>query len=472
MKIKSFIAAILVLLAFSSCNNEVVNETPLPADTETEFQEKGYLVLNLVNPPATRTSVGDEGTEEGSVNESNIDSLIVVLTDKAGLITSVIVPEDMEGMSAKFQVALGGHYVFALVNCPEDVKIEVGGNIHRVIAIAEAGDVTSGYMDGSFMMINRSLPDVDFAGVRVVVNEKHSVNMPARVDVYVDRVVCKIYDVTKAPVEVGFSSPTKEFIDGVDVLGFVLLNVNKKFNLIQTWSDYDLYDEKILSTPLTVSGIIAEQYFHNIGEYTTLAKTDGVISSITDKTLGKDELFGSGPVYATENRPAIIDMDEEGITSGRGETTGVIYKVQAKKNGENSITFYKYKNVLYNELTSINKFPEFSGMDLNSMEIPDLRGLGIQVYEDGIMYYTYYIRDPNTAHQLDKENYYAVFRNSSYRLEINKISLIGDDIPGGGVIDPEQEGGPGNPPIGRKEAFISVNLTVNPWVLNTLKIDF
>ena len=366
---------------------------------------------------------------------------------------------------------MGGHYVFALVNCPVEVK--VGEDIQRVIKTAIATDVTSGYKNGSFMMTNKSNPNTEFAGVRAVIKETHSINNPAKVDIHVDRMVCKIYDATTAPVEADFSTTTSNTVDGVEVLGFVLLNVNKDFNLIQTWSDDDQYNEKILSTPLFGSGKIANQYFHNISEYTTLTKTDdGVITSITDKTLNVNDLFGVGPVYASENRPTIIDMGEDGITSGRGETTGVIYKVQAKKEGINLGTFYKYNNTLYNDLTTINDFSKFAGEDLSQKSIPELRGLGIQVYENGIMYYTYYIRDPNTAHQLDKKNYYAVFRNSSYKLAINKISLIGDDIPGGGVIDPEQGGDPGNPPIDRKEAYISVNLTVNPWVLNTLEINF
>ena len=96
MKIKSFFAAILALLAFSACNNEVESEVPLSIDTDMEFQEKGYLVLNLVNPPTTRTSVGDEGTEDGTDGESDINSLTVVLTERDGTITSVVTMDNME----------------------------------------------------------------------------------------------------------------------------------------------------------------------------------------------------------------------------------------------------------------------------------------------------------------------------------------------------------------------------------------
>ena len=475
MKIKSFFAAILAVFAFSACNNEVVSLQPETeeslANEDMDSQKKGYLILNLVNPATTRTSVGDSETDLGSDDENRINSLTVVFANKSGLITSVMTPEEMEGLTAKFQVALGGHYVYALVNSP--IVVEEGQNINRVIEVASEEDATKGYKNGSFMMINKSNGGSEDVGVHTFISEKHSVNNPAIVYIQVDRIACKIYDATEAPVNVAFSESTKTVVDNVDVIGFALLNVNKKFNLIQTWSkDNDLLEEILLTPLYSGTGLIADQYFHNISNYTTLGKTNGDITSITDITRGVSNIYGRVPVYATENRPTIIDMGDDGITSGRAETTGVIYKVQAKKGTVNAETFYKYNNIVYKNLADIQVFPEFNDKELGEIGIPELRGLGIKVYEDGVMYYTYYIRDKNTAHQYGGENYYGVFRNSSYVLSISKISSIGDDVPGGGVVDPEKEDGPGNPPIDRQEAYISITLMVNPWILNNISIDF
>ena len=470
MKIKSFFATAMAVLVFLACNNEVVS--PLPDNPDAEPQASGYLILNLINPPATRTSVGDDGTDQSVGDESKINDLKMVFTNKGGVISHVIEPVVTDGLSAKFEVVLGVHYVYALVNSP--FEVETGDNINRIINLAAASEAISGYKNGSFLMINKCNSSSENAGVRVSITENHSINNPAKVDIHVDRVVSKIYDSTTNPAVTALATATDGFVDAVDIAGFVLLNMNKDFNLIQVWNDENELNEDVLSTPLYAAGVelIADQYFCNIGDYTTLVKSGNSITSLTDETINSPDLFGAGPVYTTENRPAIVKMGGDEITSGRGETTGVIYKVQAKKGSDNLSTFYKYNNELYEDLTVINDFPQFSEINIETKTIPELRGLGINVYEDGVMYYTYYIRDPNIAHQYGGENYYAVFRNSSYKLAINKITMLGDDVPGGGVVNPAEDGAPGNPPIDRKEAYIDVALTVSPWVLNIMGIDF
>ena len=87
MKIKSFFAAILAVLVFSACNNEVMGsqfDTESLTDIDAESQEKGFLLLNLINSPATRTSVGDSETGQGSEDENTINSLTVAFATKSG----------------------------------------------------------------------------------------------------------------------------------------------------------------------------------------------------------------------------------------------------------------------------------------------------------------------------------------------------------------------------------------------------
>ena len=324
------------------------------------------------------------------------------------------------------------------------------------------------------MMVNKCNSSTEDSGVYTVVNANHSVNNPAVVNIFVDRVACKIHDVTDDPIVTGLLTETNNIVDGVDVVGFVLLNVNREFNLIQTWSKDDDKADDVLSTPLYPgTGLIAAQYFHNISDYTTLEKDgDNKIISLTDKTRKVSDLYGYGPVYTTENRPTIIEENDGIITAGRGETTGVIYKVQAKKEGKETGTFYKYNNEVHSDLTVIQTYLEFKDILLEGMKIPELRGHGIKVYEDGVMYYTYFIRDPNQAYQFDGKNYYGVFRNSSYKLTIDNIKLLGDDVPGGAIVDPDKPGDPGNPLIDTVEAYIEVTIKVNQWVVNEIGIDF
>ena len=475
MKNKKFFLAGLAIFAFIACNNEIVN--PLP-DINSEIQAKGYLTVTLTDPPVTRT-IG--GTDAGTEEERAIKSLTVVFTDVNGVISSVINPTvSATGVSEKFQVALGEHYVYALVNNPIEFT---GGNIDSIISVAAEVEALSGYKEGSFLMVNKCNSGSENAGVRTVIDDGNSINNPARVDIQVDRVACKIYhDKSTQLTDIEpLITATGNFINNVEVIGFAVLNVNKDFNLVQKWNKnnvgIDDLSEEVLSTPLYPGGeadLVADQYFRNIGYYTTMTKidnTDEIISiAINSFGEGKDP-FDNDTVYTTENRPTIFDTEGE-LTAGRGETTGVIFKIQAKKGESNSETFYRYKNVIHEDLEVIKTMPEFAGKEIESMEAPQLRTHGIQVYEDGIMYYTYFVRDPNVAHQYKGKNYYGVIRNSSYKLSIKSISSIGDDVPGGAVTDPGARGEPGNPLIDTKEAYIDVALIVNKWVLNTIEIDF
>ena len=477
MKIKSFILSFLAVLAFVACNNEVINTSY--EYEEEEVKEKGYLVLNLTNSPTTRTS-GSE-TDAGTAEESVINSLMVVFTDATGTIISTTEPGFANGVTVKFQIALGTYDVYALINKPNEVVVTDGENIEQVIEVTAAEEATSGYKGGSFFMVNKRNNNSEKAGVSTTITSINSEQNPAIVNIYVDRVACKIVDETGTPTITNLISATGGLINNVEVEGYAVLNVNKKFNLIQKWSKDNTggmtLNADVLSTPLYPGGasLIADQYFHNIGEYTTIEK-DGKdsITSITDITLS-GEIFKKGAVYTTENRPTIIANGTDNITAGRGETTGVIYKVKAKKDNDTDLgTFYIFKNVFYDDLDDIKALQEFDDQDWTSIEedIPSLRALGIRVYEDGIMYYTYFIRDPNTDYRYEGKDYYGVFRNSTYKLAIKSISSVGDDVPGGAIVDPTKPGEPGNPPIETDETYLQVSVVVNKWILNTLDIYF
>ena len=461
MKIRnSFFLAILAVLTLA-CNNDDINLLS-PNDGE-----QGYLVLTLETPSSLRTT----GTpkEDGLDSESEINSLTVALTDELGIVSAVLKPSISNGVTEKFKVALGQHYVYAIVN-NNSVVINLNDNIHQVIEVASATDATSGYKGGSFLMVNQRNSSSENAGFQTTLTAINTEKNPMKIQIKVDRVACKIEYTETTPNVGALSTNTGSFINGVEVEGFALLNVNKQFNLVQTWSKNNVngitLESEVLETPI-YSGSITDQFFHNISEYTTLVQGDGgKITSITDNTAGQMDLYKKAPVYTTENRPTIMRFGENGdITAGRGETTGVIYKVQAKNNDENLGTFYRYKGKIYSDLTSIGEENTELSTDDLGLEIPELRTLGIDVYENGIMYYTYFVRDPNAAHQYDDKNYYGVFRNSVYKLAIESISALGDDVPGGGIVDP-------NTPIDVTDAYLEVSISINPWVLNNINIEF
>ena len=230
-----------------------------------------------------------------------------------------------------------------------------------------------------------------------------------------------------------------------------------------------------MSTPLHTNAAtnVSAQYHYNIGAYTTLTKdASDNITAITDLTKVDPTIFKLGKVYTTENRPAYKPLTNGELTATKGETTGVIYRVVAKKSGSNVGTFFKYGTTISTNWATIAALnSSLLQTTPDAVDYPSLRAQGVQVYEGGVMYYSHFIKDVNTNHQLGGKNYYGVFRNSSYQLKINKFSALGDDVPGGGTVDPEDPDGP-NPPIDNELAYMTVTITVNPWVLNTIGIDF
>jgi len=471
MKMKNLLFMIMALIAFSSCNNEV-----LYTGNGEEIQAEGYLTLSLTNPALTRTSgtVKDEGTTEENV----ISNLTVVFTDNNGIVKEVTQPVVSENKWEKFKVVLGEYDVYAIVNCP--ITVEKEEQIERVLTLAAEAEATNGFKNGTFMMVNKRNSVLEKAGVTVEITSANSWNSPATVSIQVDRVACKIVDETvKTGIDISkLLEESNDIFNDVEISGYALLNVNKKFNMIQTWGTTNPNGttleagSDVLSTPLyeeNGENLVADMYYRNISEYTTIEKIDGKITSITDKTKGVQGIFNKNVLYATENRPTIIDMGEK-LTAGRGESTGVIYKVQAMDGENPAETFYAIKDKVYTTTDAVAA--ELGLENLEGYTIEKIRGLGVRVYEDGVMYYTHFIRDPNASHRYKDKNYLGVFRNSTYKLGITKFSALGDDVPGGGIVDPTQPGEQGNPPIESEEAYISVSVTINKWILNTIEIEF
>ena len=94
----------------------------------------------------------------------------------------------------------------------------------------------------------------------------------------------------------------------------------------------------------------------------------------------------------------------------------------------------------------------------------------IKVYTDGIMYYTYYIKDQNYK-QVEETggqqpvNYYSVMRNTVYKLTVTKLQRIGTDIPGGWNPDKDPED-----PVDPTNVYMVVEAQANPWVVSSKDI--
>jgi hypothetical protein len=469
-----FLAAIMVL-GFAACSDDVKNAPEV--DTG---QMQGYLTLSLAGNANSRTAEGSEGNEAGAGNENVINNVTVLFTNSGGLITSKRHPSITGGVTESFKVDVGTHYVYVLVNDPGITVIENTTNINDLVeTVANAVDGINGFKGGSFMMVNARNNSTEIGGAQVNINTTNTISNPAKVTIKVDRVAVKIVDITGDPAVSALAAKTNNFVTGVDVKGYGLLNVRKEFNVLQKWG-MDNYGGDVLAyevltgVQLDAVNSVKDNFFLHIGTYTEIVKNISTMEVEEINVLSTAGNYTSTDKYMIENRPEIkfYGIANVDITAGRGETSGVIYRVQAKNGSGDLPTFYVYRDVVYENLTALQANSEFASTDLSLLTPGQLRAKGIRVYEDGIMYYSYFIKDPNTLHTYGGDDYYGVFRNSVYKLNVNSIKDLGDDVPGGGTVDPNEPGEPENPDIDTEEAYIQVTVTINPWVLNVIDIDF
>lgn len=481
MRISSLFFTGLVGLALFACSDDNLVDNGGNGVNEVS---QGYIKLNI-SAPKTRT-IGTNPSEAGTGNEVKVNNVTIVLTGSSGIIKEAVkvgmdgsAPSNIKTTATK--VSAGTHFVYALVNYKGETNTLTGNLIDKVIEIYSVEDATSGYQGGEFLMVNEYNGSAiagqpNGGALATITAANNSEENALNVSISVDRVAVKIEDSTTSPDVSALAAASNAVVNGVDIEGFNVLNINKKFNLLQKWVNVNT--DIVLSTPLfdgNPAENISSFYFNNIGDYTKLDKNiDGDITGIIDLT--KNVTFHNNPVYAIENRPAYTTLTTGEYTSGKGETTGVIYKVIAKKNNSDVGTFYKFNNTVSTNFLTVKAAAGDASLpdSPTPADYPNIRTKGIQVYENGVMYYTYYIKDNNVNHQIGGKDYYGVFRNSIYRLSINTFSKIGDDVPGGSInpIDPTDPTGPTNPPIDVDETYMTVTVTIKDWALSTIGVDF
>lgn len=486
---KLFLSGFIVLgILASGCSDE--NNSPVQGPDGEELN--GYVTLTLTNPPTMGSkTTGDPDTDTPLAGESKINNVTVAFVAEGDtkvkyLATPTITATTDGAKTEAFKIAIGKYDVYALANNASSIYI--GAEIEQVIKAANADEIKGGFKDGSFFMTNARHTSNDTpkpAWYSFEITAAHnSVENAAQVKINVDRVAAKIIDVTATPSITGLKEECKDFVAGVEVIGFTPLNVNPQFNMLQTWGTANgnaAVSEEVLQTPFYTEKW-TENFFYPITQYSEWTFNNDALESIADKTKDATDIFAykgaEKPVYVTENRP-IIGTFKDGWTSGERETTGVIYRVQAKDAaGANLPTFFSYRGIIYKTIAELEAIDEFAKVTpqviLTGRTNEQLRTLGIRVYEKGIMYYTKFIRNVNPDYPLGDGEYYGILRNSVYKLNIKSISKLGDDIPGGGIDPGEEPKNPGttNPPIDVDETYIQVEVEVNPWILNEIDIEF
>lgn len=178
-------------------------------------------------------------------------------------------------------------------------------------------------------------------------------------------------------------------------------------------------DPKTLNVPQTD---IANSYDHYFSRYSWSA-TDDWKSLPTTVTSTHNDVTYSLLDYTTEN----VVKAEYSENTCATYCTGIVFKAKYKPAGISTTdgTFYRYNGTCYASLTDIkNVIGNQSISDYN------LSQFGITKYQDGICYYTYWIKhaeDGNDTTVSPME--YAIVRNNIYQINVTGINDIGTVTP-------------------------------------------
>lgn len=513
------ISSVFAVLVVSSCEK----------DPSMSAGSKGHFTVSFSVWDGSSTK-GDSDRIDATESESAVNpetlKMFMVKCDTNGNpdTTTAVLPltefEDKTASgSSKTQLEVrfsgtGSYLLYAIANCPSTLTPDLT-NYNKFI-----GEYTSSgsdfAIDGKFLMFNRQTGVGGCGGVQISLDGTEDIS----VEIPLERVAAKIEVAESdfidfAPYHtVVIGSDDDYAVSSMKLDGVALLNCVNRYYLQQHWNNGTNTGDKLLVTPSS-DPTYSKDYYYNVDP-----------SAVTLQELNSKNEFE--PMYCLENNSpyytSCIDTDtytEDGSTIDltylkdhavdktkmKGRVTGVLFRAQFKvadgfqaglgtnpligdEDGEwatkassdpqESIrTLYKYKGIYYCDQRALF---EHNGGTIGSLtpavptdpdeydlglEVDDLRANGVNVYEDGHVYYTYWIVDPNHSDgdnpgyvegdPLDEKpyHYHSVMRNTLYKLTVESVTSFGDELPGGDYhrIDP----------VGEKSPRISVSIIIANW---------
>lgn len=466
-------------LSFTSCSDseDLANDKAGQAKVDQFYMT---LTIQTPNSNGTRTAVKDHTTENATPAESDVTSGTFYLVDANNKIafTHTItkkewaeekIPTQSTNGKTTLQVPVtnvtaGTKYsVYFLANATSESPLtevftsdnkfataystannfamfnqndaEVKGNSHTVVFTSDNKDAKSAAKVSSTINIERLTARID---------EPKS-----------EATTIKNYD------DVENAKPTPEqkeanakallAVKSLKLTKYAISNVANKTNVMQQWTD-----ATTLSIPTGIT------YFQPTSEFgtKTLLQNDGYFKAVTTDRLNKDYIF--------ENNSS------EAATSMYFEYTVELNKEYQDKADIKDGTFYRYNKVIYSSIQDIiNDYQDqkaiFDGKDAAKV-VEELKAAknddtdpeakldefrkkyDIEVFNEGKTYYVQKIQDQ----YLGVAN--TIQRNSIYLLNVKNIFNVGAQVPNGGPDD-------------RTLYYLDVEVSVNPWVLNSYDVN-
>ena len=463
-------------LSFTSCssNDDLTNDK-----AGQNKVDKFYMTLTVQTPTSNGTRTAQKNPRAASKEESYVTSGTFYLVDANGKIAKSITIDEQAWADAKVpqqdtdgkttlqvpveNVTAGTKYsVYFLANATSESPLTDVFTSNDKFAKAYSAD-------NKFAMFNENDADVKANSHTVVfTSDNKDANSAAKVSdiIKIDRLTARIDEPTSKATEITAYAKDAEVteaeknanedaikaVKGVTLTKYAISNVANKTNVMQQWDDAKC---TTLSIPKEIT------YFQPTSEFgtKTLLQNYGYFNAVTTDKSNKDYVF---------------ENNSDDATSMYFEYTVELNKDYKTNADFEDGTFYRYNKVIYSRIQDIiDAFKDqkaiFDGKDAATVkaelkaakedtEDPEAKldefrkKYDIEVFNNGKTYYVQKIKDQ----YLNAEN--TIQRNSIYLLNVKNIFNVGAQVPNGGPDD-------------RTLYYLNVEVSVNPWVLNSYDVD-
>ena len=461
-------------LSFTSCSDS----EDLAGNSQNKV-DKFYMTLTVQTPTSNGTRTAQKNPYDASKEESYVTSGTFYLVEANGKIAESITIDEKAWADAK--IPQQGNDGKTTLQIP--VKDVTAGTKYSVYFLANAtskSPLTDVFTSNdkfakaystanNFAMFNQNDADVKGDSHTVVFkSDNKDANSPAKVSstINIERLTARI-DEPKSEAaaiknydDVENAKPTPEqkeanakalnAVKSLKLTRYAISNVANKTNVMQQWTN-----ATTLSIP---TGII---YFQPTTEFgtKTLLQNYNYFNDVTTDRSHKDYIF--------ENNSS------DAATSMYFEYTVELNKEYQDKADIKDGTFYRYNKVIYSRIQDIiDAYKDvkaiFDGKDAQTV-VDELKAAqadpnseakldefrkkyDIEVFNAGKTYYVQKIKDQ----YLGVEN--TIQRNSIYLLNVKNIFNVGAQVPNGGPDD-------------RTLYYLDVEVSVNPWVLNSYDVN-
>ena len=462
-------------LSFTSCSDS----EDLANDKAGQNKvDKFYMTLTVQTPTSNGTRTAQNNPKEASKEESYVTSGTFYLVDANGKIAKSIIIDEKAWADAK--VPQQGTDGKTTLQVPvENVTAGTKYSVYFLANATSASPLTDVYTsdlankfakaysaDNKFAMFNQNDADVKANSHTVVfTSDNKDANSAAKVSdiIKIDRLTARIDEPTSKATDITAYAKDAEVteaeknanedaikaVKGVTLTKYAISNVANKTNVMQQWTD-----ATTLSIPTGIT------YFQPTSEFgtKTLLQNYGYFNAVTTDKSNKDYVFENNSDDATSMYfEYTVELSDK-------------YKTNADfEDG----TFYRYNKVIYSRIQDIiDAFKDqkaiFDGKDAATVKAelkaakedtgdPEAKldefrkKYDIEVFNNGKTYYVQKIKDQ----YLSAEN--TIQRNSIYLLNVKNIFNVGAQVPNGGPDD-------------RTLYYLDVEVSVNPWVLNSYDV--